>query len=821
MAIEQPPLVVDPDLLDDLPIPSPYTLAEASVPDRIECVVPISIRPSLIDPKNKGLYVDKAVSPGDILFTIEKPLFAIVEQKNTRLRTCDNCFAYQSVEDKIGTVSTVERDIETAIPFDQCGSCGVHHYCDRKCQREAFEHHHKHECITFVDFLSEEPSAESFIERTDFRFVLRFLSMAKANLLTEATMRDFFTAPIGNLYDFGPSMETSYRNLSLNMKLLAKSPVHEDSVLRILCFAVHQSILMHQPFICQFDRYDISYWDTSSPTRISCGSCYEPFITIMRNDCNANTREYFDGMTYILQANCAIPANTEITRHFSSWNDYEYRRLQFTRKEKLDCKCNLCTRGNLGPTGNLRERMLSVHVSNYKPGLDKELLKEQLAIDHKVIADLRSNGFGYDCPDLRRAYMSIFGGQFELDSRTRTQDYKGSLRLLLTVYYLIDPVACPAPSPEERIKVLHFLTVIAYIGEDSPSKVSEIVLTMPRPLLQANGWPNTRIATFHRNAFKEDLEAGDIPVHTDKDALVKELNVLITGPSEEGIGAEIALSIASSSSPSMIILAGRQKTKTLSVMFLIRRMNPNINVVWIPLNLLDNESIRAAADAIKKLDTEKIHVVINNAGVMGVRNYTTSKQGIEGQFAANYLGHFLLTNLLMDQIIAAREESAVIVNMGSLGYELGEVNLDDGGQNYNAWKAFGQSKTAMLLWNIALGKRLANKGISTLVVHPGTTLETKLLENSSIDQVQLAESYKLAIDRNEGKSLQPQNMVTRQVSAGTIILAALDPAYRALSPAFIVDEKVNSQTRSYATSEQDAEILWKLSEQLVGETFNI
>ncbi|TGO30560.1 hypothetical protein BPAE_0004g00150 [Botrytis paeoniae] len=291
---------------------------------------------------------------------------------------------------------------------------------------------------------------------------------------------------------------------------------------------------------------------------------------------------------------------------------------------------------------------------------------------------------------------------------------------------------------------------------------------------------------------------------------------LITGPSEEGIGAEIALSIASSSNPSMIILAGRQKMKILSVMFLIRQMNPNINVVWIPLNLLDNESIRAAADAIKKLETGKIHIVINNAGVMGVRNYTTSKQGVESQFAANYLGHFLLTNLLMDRIFAAREEGAVIVNVGSLGYELGE-----GGQSYNAWKAFGQSKTAMLLWNIALGKRLANKDISTLVVHPGTTLETKLLENSSIDQVQLAESYKLTIDRNEGKPFQPQNMVTRQEAAGTIILAALDPAYRALSPAFIVDEKVNSQTRSYATSEQDAEILWKLSEQLVGETFNI
>lgn len=76
----------------------------------------------------------------------------------------------------------------------------------------------------------------------------------------------------------------------------------------------------------------------------------------------------------------------------------------------------------------------------------------------------------------------------------------------------------------------------------------------------------------------------------------------------------------------------------------------------------------------------------------------------------------------------------------------------------------------MLLWNIALGKRLANKGVSTLVVHPGSeslimygviqksyidnievTFETKILENSSIDQEQLAEAYKLATERDEGK----------------------------------------------------------------------
>ncbi|ESZ94971.1 hypothetical protein SBOR_4654 [Sclerotinia borealis F-4128] len=298
----------------------------------------------------------------------------------------------------------------------------------------------------------------------------------------------------------------------------------------------------------------------------------------------------------------------------------------------------------------------------------------------------------------------------------------------------------------------------------------------------------------------------------------------MTGPSEEGIGAEIALSIASSSNPSMIILAGRTKAKGMSVKLLIRDMNPKINVVWIPLNLLDNESVRAAADAIKRLGS-KINFLINNAEVMAVRDYTTSNQGVESQFAANYLGHFLLTNLLMDRIIAAREEGAIIVNVGSLGYELGEVKLEDinfeEGKTYNAWRAFGQSKTAMLLWNTALARRLTDKGVATLVVHPGTTLETKLLGNSSVDQELLAEAYHFAIERNNGKPLPPQNMVLIQEAAGAVILAALDPALRASSPAFIVNGKIYTETRSYATSEQNAEKLWKLSEELVGESFKI
>lgn len=107
----------------------------------------------------------------------------------------------------------------------------------------------------------------------------------------------------------------------------------------------------------------------------------------------------------------------------------------------------------------------------------------------------------------------------------------------------------------------------------------------------------------------------------------------------------------------------------------IRNVNPSIEVFFVEIDLLDNKSVRQAAK-IKSI-TNKIHVLINNAGVMAVRSYVTSADGVESQFAANYLGHFLLTNLLAKEILAAAEEGARIVQVGSLGYQLGETNLDD------------------------------------------------------------------------------------------------------------------------------------------------
>ena len=148
--------------------------------------------------------------------------------------------------------------------------------------------------------------------------------------------------------------------------------------------------------------------------------------------------------------------------------------------------------------------------------------------------------------------------------------------------------------------------------------------------------------------------------------------VLITGPSPKGIGAETALSLATAN-PKRIILAGRSEAKIQPVVDQIKQINPNVDIMIVPLDLSDNTSVQHAAEKIKA-NIDRLDVLVNNAGVMAIKDYTKSVDGFEMHFASNHLGHFLLTNLLMNKIIAAK---GAIINVSSTAHELAEVNFDD------------------------------------------------------------------------------------------------------------------------------------------------
>jgi NAD(P)-dependent dehydrogenase (short-subunit alcohol dehydrogenase family) len=157
------------------------------------------------------------------------------------------------------------------------------------------------------------------------------------------------------------------------------------------------------------------------------------------------------------------------------------------------------------------------------------------------------------------------------------------------------------------------------------------------------------------------------------DFICQQSTVLITGPSQSGLGAQTALSLAPGK-PDQLILAGRTLSKIAPVIAEIQIISPSIKVTFVELDLSDLSSVRKAALLISE-KIEKLDILINNAGIMAVKEYGESKEGIEMQFAANHIGHFLLTNLLMEKIFAAEE--ARIVNVSSGGYVCSGVRFED------------------------------------------------------------------------------------------------------------------------------------------------
>lgn len=148
-----------------------------------------------------------------------------------------------------------------------------------------------------------------------------------------------------------------------------------------------------------------------------------------------------------------------------------------------------------------------------------------------------------------------------------------------------------------------------------------------------------------------------------------------------GLGAELLATLAKAK-PAHFILAGRNEAKILPVIEQIQQINADIKTTFVALDLLDNASVRKAAAEIDAA-ADNIDVIINNAGIAAKREFFLSNDGIEGHLAANYLGHFVLTNLLAAKIIASK---GVVLNVASMAYTLAETSTDD--PNFNVASSF-------------------------------------------------------------------------------------------------------------------------------------
>ena len=149
--------------------------------------------------------------------------------------------------------------------------------------------------------------------------------------------------------------------------------------------------------------------------------------------------------------------------------------------------------------------------------------------------------------------------------------------------------------------------------------------------------------------------------------------ILITGVSPNSIGAAFAAATATAS-PSQLILAGRNPSKTQSTADAIAASHPDLHVRTLKLDLASQASVREAAKELLSWDLPRIDVLVNNAGVMATE-YALTADGVESQFATNHVGHFLFTNLIMERLL--KSEAPRVVNVASDGHRMGPVRFND------------------------------------------------------------------------------------------------------------------------------------------------
>jgi NAD(P)-dependent dehydrogenase (short-subunit alcohol dehydrogenase family) len=252
--------------------------------------------------------------------------------------------------------------------------------------------------------------------------------------------------------------------------------------------------------------------------------------------------------------------------------------------------------------------------------------------------------------------------------------------------------------------------------------------------------------------------------------------------------------------------------------------------VW-PMDLLAPASIDAFA-ARFLAERTPLAILVNNAGIMALPELTLDARGHELQFATNHLGHFQLTLGLWPALRAAH--GARVVALSSLGHRFAPVVFDDIDFRHRAYAPFvsyGQSKTANVLFAVALDKRGAKDGVRAFAVHPGGILETNL--GRHMNPATLRE---LGVIDAAGKPIvaPERGLKTAPMGAATQVWCATSPALAGKGGVYCEDcdisvllpppagETVLGDTMAvggvypYAVDPAAAERLWTLSEELTG-----
>ncbi|KAI8576445.1 hypothetical protein K450DRAFT_256779 [Umbelopsis ramanniana AG] len=315
--------------------------------------------------------------------------------------------------------------------------------------------------------------------------------------------------------------------------------------------------------------------------------------------------------------------------------------------------------------------------------------------------------------------------------------------------------------------------------------------------------------------FGYHTEAEEVATYFENE--IKGKTVLITGCTFGGLGYETAR-VVSKHHAGLVIVAGRKQEALDDAIEKIKAETPSANLRSLLIDLASLESVRHAAAEVNAY-SEPIDVLINNAAIMASPYYTT-KDGFEAQFGTNHIGPFLFTNLILPKVLASKTGAPRIVNISSMGHVFSPIRFDDpffdNGKAYQKWTAYGQTKTANMLFARELAKRYKSQGLVAFSLHPGG-----ILTNLGRD-IQPEELFAEPIKDYDGNVLDLSGFVYKTIPEGTSthIVAAFDPNIISQSGSYLSDCQIAmEQAKPYATDDKQAEKLWALSEKIVGQQF--
>ncbi len=296
--------------------------------------------------------------------------------------------------------------------------------------------------------------------------------------------------------------------------------------------------------------------------------------------------------------------------------------------------------------------------------------------------------------------------------------------------------------------------------------------------------------------------ARDIPDQKGRTAVVTGAN--------SGLGFETAIALAGAGAS--VVLACRDQARGDAALKRILESHPAADARVQVLDLAELASIRSFA-ANYSSSHDHLDILVNNAGVMAIPRRETA-DGFEMQFGTNHLGHFALTGLLLEELIA--RSGSRVVALSSEVARIGRMKFDDlqSTRRYGKWTAYAQSKLSNQLFALELDRRASSKGLVSVAAHPGYA----------------ATNLQRVGPRMSGsKIMERVTDLENTVFAQTAVMGALPVLYAATAPAvsgaqyFGPDQLFGlrgypKQVRFVraATSAESARRLWEISEELTG-----